>query len=112
LCSISSVQLLRHLWAAQGNGGVFVCGSYCMHSMPLLESAVTSALEVAGKRLGAALPWSCGAVCLYKDIDFKMKNCRLDFRLVRWPAMSAKAAAAAAAAALLVSAAVYLGTHR
>lgn len=108
LCSISSVQLLKPLWAAQGQGGVFVCGSYCMHSMPLLESAVTSAIEVAG-RLGATLPWSCGPVCLSKDIDFKMKNCRLDFRLVQWPATSTTVAVAAA---MMICTAVFLKMRR
>jgi hypothetical protein len=72
--------------------------------MPLLESAVTSAIEVAG-RLGASLPWNCGPVCLSKDIDFKMKNCKLDFRFVQWPTSSAFVAAAAA---LMISAAVCL----
>jgi hypothetical protein len=109
ICSISSVLQLKQLWALQGQGGVFVCGSYCMHSMPLLESAVTSALEVACCRIGSALPWECGEVCLYKDIDFKLKNCRLDFRLLPH---GAAVAAASTAAVLVAAAAAYLRFRR
>jgi hypothetical protein len=96
LCSIPSVQLLKPLWSQQGVGGVFVCGSYCMHAMPLLESAVTSALEVTGGMLGAALPWPREECCLYKDIDFKMKNCRLDFRILPYSSFFSGTLAAAA----------------
>lgn len=108
LCSISSVQLLKQLWTLQGQGGVFVCGSYCTHSMPLLESAVTSALEIVGGRLGAVLPWDYDRPCLYKDIDFKLKNCKLDFQLVSGRVV----AAGTASAALLLAAAVYFKMRR
>jgi hypothetical protein len=103
ICSISSVQLLKPLWSLQGQGGVYVCGSYCMHSMPLLESAVTSAMHVTCGMLGATQPWASSPPCLYKNIDFRMKNCRLDFRLLPCSA----AAAAAAAAVALAAAALY-----
>ena len=76
-----------------------------MHAMPLLESAVTSALEVTGGKLGASLPWARGECCLYKDIDFKMKNCRLDFRML--PYSAAFSGTLAAAAVLAAAAAAY-----
>jgi hypothetical protein len=76
-----------------------------MHAMPLLESAVTSALQVACRMIGASQPWTSSAPCLYKDIDFRMKNCRLDFRLLPRPS---NAAGAAAAAFALAAAALYV----
>lgn len=39
------------IWKHQGSGGIYICGSYCVHGIPLLEAAVTSAAEVA-KRIG------------------------------------------------------------
>ena len=72
--------------------------------MPLLESAVTSALEIVGGRLGAVLPWDYDRPCLFKNIDFKLKNCKLDFRLVSGRAV----ASGTAAAALMLAAVVYL----
>ena len=35
---------------------IWLCGSYASHSIPLLESAVTSAFRV-GEKLGCRLPW-------------------------------------------------------
>jgi len=57
IVTASSLRAIRSLEHMQGAHGIWICGSYFNRcAMPLLESAVTSAVRVA-KQLGADVPW-------------------------------------------------------
>lgn len=51
-----SLDAMKKLWKHQGRKGVWFCGSYALHGMPLLETAVSSSVLVASA-LGVDVPW-------------------------------------------------------
>jgi predicted NAD/FAD-binding protein len=54
--SLRSVQAVAELDSMQGKDGVWFCGAYAMHAIPLQESAVRSAIRVF-EGMGYACPW-------------------------------------------------------
>jgi predicted NAD/FAD-binding protein len=54
--TVQSLKELGKLHELQGADGLWMCGSYFLRGMPLLETAVTSAVQVA-EALGATVPW-------------------------------------------------------
>jgi predicted NAD/FAD-binding protein len=55
--SPNTVAHLDQLASIQGVDNVWYCGSYAHPGIPLLESAVSSGLEVASRLAGVALPF-------------------------------------------------------
>jgi len=51
-----SVAGCEELDRLQGKNGIFVCGSYATTGVPLLETAVSSAVRIA-EQLGVDCPW-------------------------------------------------------
>jgi len=78
-----SLRATEALWAAQGEQGIWCVGSYSLCGVPLLETAVHSAVKV-GDAFGADCPW--------KDAKFEEATKRAQgelppsasSRLVRW----------------------------
>ena len=56
----ASLASLRSLQSLQGQHGVWLCGSYALRACPLLESAVTSAMQVA-QQIGCPPPWDAAS---------------------------------------------------
>jgi hypothetical protein len=54
--SYESLDCLATLWRFQGHGGISFCGSYAICGMPLLETAVSSAVQISSS-LGSSCPW-------------------------------------------------------
>lgn len=54
--SYDSLDCLATLWRFQGHNGVYFCGSYAICGMPLLETAVSSAVQIS-TTLGSICPW-------------------------------------------------------
>jgi predicted NAD/FAD-binding protein len=65
--TLDSEANLAKLHELQGRGGVWFCGSYVRMGVPLLETAVTSAVFVAEK-LGCECPWRAAAPQLSKPL--------------------------------------------
>jgi predicted NAD/FAD-binding protein len=58
---------------AQGENNIWVCGSYCLYGMPLLENAVCSGLSVAEALGGTKRPWSHSEVKKVNTVAFTVK---------------------------------------
>jgi len=52
-----TIDSMKQLSEYQGKDHLWFCGSYSVYGLPLLETAVTSAVEVASS-LGVACPWA------------------------------------------------------
>ena len=58
---------------AQGENNIWVCGSYCLYGMPLLENAVCSGLSVAEAIGGTKRPWKQNECKKVNTLAFTIK---------------------------------------
>ena len=54
--TIRSTEAIEELDSCQGDGGIWFCGAYAVHAIPLQESGVCSAIRVFNG-MGFQIPW-------------------------------------------------------